>query len=336
MSKPEPRNAEPPAASSHWKNCHPLSTVARITREEFEGRFLGAPGELGCPAVVTDAMEGWACKDRWTFDFFRQRYGELTVDCWYRNSRARPYPAIGYRLEMSEYIEYSLYGDHSRPPPNSCSIGDAEFRDDTRMLYWFENIARPEFESLLEDFDPDLYFVDNLLCRLPGQWSRLPFYMPFTNLFLGGPNTNVALHKDYWSSHTMIAQIRGVKHAFLFPPTDRPWLFSEDGEPIDPRAPDPEKYPEWSRATPYVGHLNPGDMLFIPPNWYHDVVSETPSISLSMNFCTLKNFGEYFSNLLSHPLQIYDVLKRHPVLRNHVHDAKGRRGEEAEHGAAGP
>jgi histone arginine demethylase JMJD6 len=314
-----------PEPSSLWPRREPIERVQGISRREFEERFLTSHGGEGRPAIVVDAMDRWPCKQRWSLDFFAERFGHLTVRCWCRSSRHKPYNAIGYELPLADYIAYCRAGDLTQPPPGARSVGAAaELRPEAGTLYWYENFARPEFASLLDDFDLDVYFLDNLQAHLRGDWKRLILFLPFTNLFIGGAGTCVDLHKDYWSSHTLIAHLAGRKHAILFPPSDGAYLHNANREPLDPRRLDAAAYPDFARATLFQGYLEPGETLFMPPNWYHDVLGLTPTLSLGLNIYTVHNFGEYLPNLLSYPLQLHRILEQHPTLRREVHDAAGQ------------
>jgi hypothetical protein len=301
-----------------------VERVSRISRPEFEERFITSFNGEGRPVVLTDVMDNWACARKWSLDYFRQEFGRLLVRCWCRNSRKKPYPAVGYELELAAYIDYCRHGDLRRPPPQAKMVGDAPLEPDSASLYWYENMARPEFRPLMDDFDVEFYFIDNLQSRLTGEWRKLVFYFPFANLFIGGAGANVALHKDYWSTHTLISHFEGRKHAMLFAPHEEVHLFNRDKEPIDPRKPDLAQYPTFAEATLYECALEPGETLFMPPNWLHDVVSLDPTLSLGMNFFTPHNFGEYFSNLLCYPLQIHQVLSKHPTLSKCMRDDSGK------------
>ncbi len=270
-------------------------------------------------------MDGWRCKEKWSLDFFAAHYGGLMVRCWSRSLRRDPEKIAGYELPLSDYIAYCRTGDLTQPPAGARSVGAiAQLRPDAGTLYWHENFSRPEFAPLLDDFDLDVYFLDNLQARLRGDWKRFILYCPFTNLFIGGTGTCISLHKDYWTSQTLIAHLEGRKHAILFPPTDGNFLHSANHEPLDPRNFDPVAYPDYAKATLFETYLEPGDLLFMPSNWYHDILGLTPTLSLALNIFTIHNFGTYLPNLLSYPLQLFDTLSKHPTLRRELHDASGK------------
>jgi hypothetical protein len=314
-----------PEPSPLWPRREPIERVAGISRREFEERFLASHGGVGRPAIILDGMDGWPCKEKWSLDFFAERFGGLTVRCWSRTLRHEPEKVVGFELPLAEYIAYCRDGDLTQPPPGARPVGPArELRQDAGTLYWHENLSRPEFAPLLEDFDLDVYFLDNLQARLRGDWKHFIFFCPFTNLFIGGAGTCISLHKDYWSSQTLIAQFAGRKHAILFPPGDGEVLHNGRHEPLDPRRVDAAAYPDFARATLFEAYLEPGEMLFMPPNWYHDVLGLSPTLSLALNIFTVHNLGDYLPNLLSYPLQLFDTLAKHPTLRREVHDAAGK------------
>jgi hypothetical protein len=306
-----------------WRR--PVARVAGLSRDEFAARFIVGADGAGEPAIVTDAMDQWACRD-WSLTSLQSRFGHLRVRVYARSSRVTPYDTIGYELRLGDYIDYCRSGDRSRPPDQArCITPRADLYPGAGALYWYENFARPEFRPLLDDFDVDVYFLDNLQARLRGEWRRYALFLPFANFFIGGPGTCVDLHKDYWHSHTLIGHLEGRKHVVAFPRSARPHLKNADNEPIDPRCVDAAAFPTFAEAPMWEGMLEPGDMLFLPPNWYHDVLGLTPTLSIGMNIFTVHNIGDYLPHLLSYPHQMFAALKDHPVLGPDLHDADGRR-----------
>ena len=55
-----------------------------------------------------------------------------------------------------------------------------------------------------------------------------------------------------------------------------------------------------------------------------DAWAEQLSYHMALNIFTVHNIGNYLPNLLSYPLQLFDVLAKHPTLRGEVHDAAGK------------
>ncbi|XP_059052366.1 bifunctional peptidase and arginyl-hydroxylase JMJD5 isoform X2 [Achroia grisella] len=104
--------------------------------------------------------------------------------------------------------------------------------------------------------------------------------------WFGPKGTVSALHHD--PKRNLLTQVVGEKHIFLFSPNDSEFLYPHDHEllnntaQVDPREPDLEKYPKYTNATAYYCVLHPGQMLYIPPKWWHFV--ESLSISISVSF----------------------------------------------------
>lgn len=102
-----------------------------------------------------------------------------------------------------------------------------------------------------------------------------------------GPKGTVSpLHHD--PSKNLLAQVIGEKRIYLFSPKDSENLYPYENEllnntaRVDPRCPDLEKYPKYNDAKVYYCVLRPGQMLYIPPKWWHFV--ESLSVSFSVSF----------------------------------------------------
>ncbi|XP_031769565.1 bifunctional peptidase and arginyl-hydroxylase JMJD5 [Galleria mellonella] len=104
--------------------------------------------------------------------------------------------------------------------------------------------------------------------------------------WFGPKGTISALHHD--PKRNLLTQVIGEKRLFLFSPSDSDFLYPHEHEllnntaQVDPREPDLEKYPKYKNATPFYCVLHPGQMLYIPPKWWHFV--ESLSISISVSF----------------------------------------------------
>lgn len=102
-----------------------------------------------------------------------------------------------------------------------------------------------------------------------------------------GPKGTVSpLHHD--PKRNLLTQVVGEKRLFLFSPSDSEHLYPHEHEllnntaEVDPRNPDLERHPKYKNAKPYYCVLKPGQMLYIPPKWWHFV--ESLSISFSVSF----------------------------------------------------
>ena len=107
-----------------------------------------------------------------------------------------------------------------------------------------------------------------------------------------GPGGNYTpLHHD--QTNNLFVQVYGRKVFHLLPPNQTPYLYNETAvfSPVDFRKLDQARYPLAAHATPIVLTLEPGDTLFIPVGWWHQVESLDTSISLTVtNFKALNAF----------------------------------------------
>ncbi|BDA41177.1 probable tRNA wybutosine-synthesizing protein 5 at C-terminar half [Coccomyxa sp. Obi] len=84
----------------------------------------------------------------------------------------------------------------------------------------------------------------------------------------------------------LLCQIRGTKLVRLWPPLEESKLYmtGSSSEVTDIDDPDPVKYPLFVRATHFDCILHPGDVLYIPALWHHNVLTEEGSgFSVSVN-----------------------------------------------------
>ena len=129
------------------------------------------------------------------------------------------------------------------------------------------------------------------------------------NVWIGQPH--VIAHCHYDGYHNFYAQLYGTKRFTMFKPTNWPGLY-----------PYPFLHPSHAQAQvnlsdasdfPLVGKveavevvLEPGDMLYMPPLWFHYV--ESLDVSISVNVWTDSKQTEIMENVFSLPLPI-DAIK---------------------------
>ncbi|KAG0221003.1 hypothetical protein BGX31_010303 [Mortierella sp. GBA43] len=158
-----------------------------------------------------------------------------------------------------------------------------------------------EYQELLGDVPVDIPFASEALGRQPDA----------VNFWYGDERSTTSLHKDHYEN--LYAVIAGRKIFTLIPPTEQFCLHAatyvdtqdpstESGasstsptpryrlEPVEPLtytkwiALNPshepkeeliEKYPRFSACQPFRVQLNPGELLYLPAMWYHQVEQES-------------------------------------------------------------
>lgn len=119
----------------------------------------------------------------------------------------------------------------------------------------------------------------NALCHWPSYLAR----MGPPRFWIGPAGTVTPLHCDY--DDNIFAQVWGSKRIFLAPPHHDQFLYPREanpvlfGSPFDPEAPDFGRFPLARQALLVECIVNPGDMLYVPAGWYHQVRALTFSLS---------------------------------------------------------
>jgi lysine-specific demethylase 8 len=112
-------------------------------------------------------------------------------------------------------------------------------------------------------------------------------------LWIGAAGCSSTLHFDI--NHNFVAQFRGRKlwkiypeeqHALLGLPSDLPG--KRNVSPIDVKSPDLECFPRFARARPIEFMMNPGETLFLPGRWAHQVDTVDPSIMMNFWWTTMR------------------------------------------------
>ena len=100
-------------------------------------------------------------------------------------------------------------------------------------------------------------------------------------LWIGPSGTITPLHHD--NTNNLFIQIYGRKRYRMIPALQVPYVYNHKGvfSRVDLLDVDLQQFPLMARTSMLEFVVEPGDFLFIPIAWWHHVVGETPSISLS-------------------------------------------------------
>jgi hypothetical protein len=126
--------------------------------------------------------------------------------------------------------------------------------------------------ELIDDFPPPEY------CR-NAPWQN-------TRFWLSAAHTSAPLHRDV--AENIFFQLVGRKRFYLYPPAAAPWLYSNplssalpNYSRFDPEKPDYERFPLSRQIQPLEVILEPGDAIYLPSRWWHQVRSLDSSVSLN-------------------------------------------------------
>jgi hypothetical protein len=232
-------------AIRHAARDLPLITgVPRVGK--LDGAAFRARAMQGLPFMVTGLVKRWPLCSL-TPQALGERYGHVPVRARvgdYVNTAFAPDRAM-QDMSMREYLDLSA-ADHRDLPPY---VGNLELRELNAMCHWpawFDKMGPPRF-------------------------------------WLGPARTVTPLHCDY--DDNIFAQVWGSKRIFLAPPHHDAFLYTREanpvlfGSPFDPEAPDFDAFPLARQAAIVECVVHPGEMLYVPAGWYHQVRALTFSLS---------------------------------------------------------
>jgi hypothetical protein len=269
-----PHSAGSVAAGPAPVRTVPVDVKSLVTVRELERyvRFGGAP------LLVRGWMADWQALRSWDFDFFKARCGEDRIGI-----------AGGGRHEViettiGEYVDYILdRGAGER-------LKDLERRlDHGRPLYCLSYKPFRDHPELWRDCSLPPFLADWWPCFDPA-FRAAHFPRDQGWVFLAAKGSTAAMHQDSHHTITWLAQVRGRKRYHLYAPEEAEQVYSGA---VDPMQPDWERHPRFKEVTGRHCVLSPGEMLFLPPDWWHHAVALDDSITVSCNFVNHTNFGDY-------------------------------------------
>lgn len=250
------------------------------------------------PLVITDATDRWPARTKWTFEHFRAAYGDDLV-C----------PVFGLRSGIGKITKLATYIDYLDTPDEALTgfltnVADRTPLETTDVVpevlpYLTDWNAFQKHPELYEDIAPPFYFIDDWT-RMLGAGVRELFERAlkrvyYCDVLVGPAGTRSPLHVDYGHTLSCLTQIQGRKRALLFSPADSACLY--DGR-VDPEAPDLARFGSFAGATMYEAVLEPGDVLFIPPDWWHAVRALEKSITVGHTFFNRTNCAAHLGDVL--------------------------------------
>ncbi len=226
-----------------------LPAIASVPRIAAPGAAaFRAQAARGLPFVMTGTVGKWPLSAL-TPQTLREHFGRLAV-----------------RARVGDYINTAFAPDRAM--------------EDMSLLEYLDRVAAEA--SGLPPYLGNLELRElNALCHWPGYFDK----MGPPRFWIGPAGTVTPLHCDY--DDNIFAQIWGTKRIWLAPAHHDEFLYPKEanailfGSPFDPDRPDYERFPLARQAALVECVMQPGEMLYLPAGWYHQVRSL--SFSLSAN-----------------------------------------------------
>ena len=193
-------------------------------------------------------------------------------------------PAHAYTqtsMKMSEFLQRISISDTDTNTNTDGVVGNDD-KDATATTKANYTYLTREIERIHPSLENDLQPIHDLIILGP-QFSSI-------NLWMGQKNVLAPCHYDGY--HNIYVQIRGRKTFYMVPPTAhallKPFPFLHPSHAQCQRRLINHSYTSHHMRNKmnkdldvYVATLKPGDVLYIPPLWFHEVVAEEQSISVN-------------------------------------------------------
>lgn len=256
-----------------FPNAPPIDRVhySDLSSEEFGDRYR----KPGIPLVVQGLLDE---EPEWNLEYLRQvldnhvfpvrQYGQAR----YQQDK-RHWTSSGSGVAACS-MTFSDYADHL--------ISGTAKQDD---LY----LARCSLKNTPLEQGHTLYQAE--------AWFGLRFPATALNLWAGPGGHTSCLHYDPMDG--LLMQLHGAKKVLLFPPSQTYNLYPipvykplryglklrSVYSQVYPYRPDLQAFPRYANALPYGSEivLTPGDILFLPAGWWHEVTSLGDGLVCSVN-----------------------------------------------------
>lgn len=217
---------------------------------------------FGCmPLIIDGLVSTWEASTKWTCDYLRRNFGVVEVTCFVASRKDRSFLQQVNRpvtLSFADFLTH-VYAETDGP-----------------LLYLRIDTEHALFDALSHDFQ-----VPPLLEH---------YNASKTGIWIGEKYNVTPFHHDWW--HSFLAQVSGRKrytvvHPFEGELLQKDWdhaaAYDLASAPYLP--PDDPKLDQFE--TCFEGVLEPGQVLYIPPYWFHQIETlDNGNISMPIRFDT--------------------------------------------------
>jgi ribosomal protein L16 Arg81 hydroxylase len=236
-------------------------TIERIDASDFTLDRL----RQRTPAIVVGALAGWKAVEKWSPEYLASVLSDREVrvavskDHRYNYAAAKTAfePLTRFDKQLMPFAQFVTKLQHAK------AAGE--------HYYLMQRPIEEEFPELVPDIQRPSWVADRQLDM---------------NLWVGSEGNVTQMHFD--RDENFLAEVRGRKHLRLFDPSQTEFLYPYPKDSVmyylsfvDCDNPDFDTYPEFRNARPWEGELHPGELLYLPARWWHQVRSLDDAISVN-------------------------------------------------------
>jgi len=252
-----------------------------LSYEEFAREYL-YPLK---PVIIRGALSQWKALGRWTPEFFKNEFGDMTFRINDSEKGQADYKAGGgSEYTITQLVDRILQSTDEMPAPYLRNA----------ILYDHFPLLKEDIEPLPEYCLPN-WLGDQYMVKQVGNVLNRGAAI---EIYIGGRGAAFpVLHYDGAGTHAFLMQIYGRKQYIVFSPDQEAFLYPslEKGNVSlinSVETPDLQRFPLFAKAEPTRFVLEPGELLFVPSHWWHTAKMLTPSITISANVLNQSNWHE--------------------------------------------
>ncbi|XP_052234433.1 tRNA wybutosine-synthesizing protein 5-like isoform X1 [Dreissena polymorpha] len=210
--------------------------------------------------IVLRGVDIGPCVERWTVDYLASKGGDREVKIHVSKTSQMDFinKNFMYRsLPFSELVKRA-----------SKTKQEEYFAEETEKYY---------LRALGDDPRKDIADIRVQFPNLASDINIPPFFPEekfFSSVFrIASPDLQLWTHYDVMDN--FLIQVQGRKRVVLFSPSSVNFLYmnGDKSEVLEIDTVDTFRFPLFSKAERYEVILEPGDILFIPALWFHNVIS---------------------------------------------------------------
>jgi hypoxia-inducible factor 1-alpha inhibitor (HIF hydroxylase) len=267
-------------------------------------RFL----QLEVPVILSGSRLCRTAVGRWDIDYLERHMGSTAEFSVFSS----PFPKFMYfdeakNLGNFEFIPtttkmtvtFSQFAKLVRQEKEGRNQCNHQQEEEKRTYYYLQQTLNQGVgDQIVEDFKGfDWDWVYGWQNRMG--WGKLKF----NTLWVGMEGVYTPTHYD--EAHNFFGQVQGRKKFILFPPSQFPNLYvfpyhhpADRQSQVDIDYPDYTKFPLFREAQGLEGVVEAGDVLYLPPYWFHHVISLDETVSINFWF----EMGQVDASRLTFPL----------------------------------
>lgn len=248
----------------------PIKQITTLDSKTFKKEYLGKKQ----PVLIKGFAKDWEASKKWDLDYLLNL--EDDKDVFFLSDN---YIHDGDHFRKSTFKDFIVN-------LKAAEVGNTKFSQYLAALDMFNF-----YPQLKQDIDFSMFNTFTKGNEITA--------------WIGPKGTISGFHAD--TGKNMYAQIKGKKLFIMSSPKSNKYMYPSSNyilgavtSQVDINHFDEEKFPKFKKAPFITALLEPGDVLYVPKNWWHYVQSMETSISIS-------NFG-YFTHEL-YTLRVAEKIK---------------------------